>query len=49
MNDGAQLLEFVVAKGLAAGYFAAGDRVVMVYGTNLSSAQHNMIVVHEID
>jgi pyruvate kinase len=49
VDDGQKLLEHVVAQGRAAGHFSAGDRVVLVYGTGISTSRHNMVVVHQID
>jgi len=48
-NNSAALLEHVVQRGRAAGYFAEGDRLVLVSGTGLRTTRHNMIVVHELD
>ena len=49
VDKGDKLLEHVVEKGRASGTLAAGDRIVMVFGTGIRSSQHNMIVVHQID
>jgi len=49
VDQGEQLLEHVVDKGRSSGYLAAGDRVVMVFGTGIRSSRHNMIVVHQIE
>ena len=49
VERGEPLLEYVVHQGRASGYLAAGDRLVMVFGTGIRSSQHNMIVVHQID
>jgi pyruvate kinase len=49
VDQGHKLLEYVVAQGRAAGYFAAGDRVVLVYGTGIRTSRHNMVVVHQVE
>ncbi|MHC4400993.1 MAG: pyruvate kinase [Planctomycetota bacterium] len=49
VDDGGQLLEYVIERGRKAGYFSPGDRVVLVYGTGIPSSRHNMIVVHQIE
>jgi len=43
-----ELLRFVIERGRAAGHLAAGDRVVLVSGTGLSSTRHNAVIVHEL-
>jgi pyruvate kinase len=48
-HDSRQLLQFVVDKGRTEGYLSEGDRIVLVSGTGMSTSQHNMIVVHEIE
>ncbi len=49
VEQGDKLLQHVVERGRASGALAAGDRIVMVFGTGIRSSQHNMIVVHQID
>ena len=49
VDHGDELLEHVVQKGRASGSLAAGDRLVMVFGTGIRSSRHNMIVVHQIE
>jgi hypothetical protein len=49
VDKGDQLLQHVVEKGRTSGVLAAGDRIVMVFGTGIRASQHNMIVVHQID
>ncbi len=49
VEHGDKLLQHVVERGRASGALAAGDRIVMVFGTGIRSSQHNMIVVHQID
>ncbi len=49
VDDGRKLLEYVIDKGRAAGHFVAGDRVVLVFGTGITTSRHNMVVVHQID
>jgi len=49
VDDGRKLLEYVVERGRAAGHFASGDRVVLVYGTGIRTSRHNMVVVHLVD
>ncbi|NLE36581.1 MAG: hypothetical protein GX621_00990, partial [Pirellulaceae bacterium] len=47
-EDSGELLEFVTRQARDAGYLTSGDRVVLIAGTGLHVAEHNMIVVHEI-
>jgi pyruvate kinase len=49
LGDSRRLLEHLVARGREAGMLAAGDRIVLVAGTGLSTTAHNMIVVHELE
>ncbi|HLA83704.1 MAG TPA: pyruvate kinase [Thermoguttaceae bacterium] len=44
-----EMMEHVVAKAREAGYLAPGDRVVLLAGTGLKAAEHNMIVIHELE
>jgi pyruvate kinase len=44
-----KLMEYMVRRGREAGYLASGDRVVLLAGTGLRVAEHNMIVVHELE
>jgi len=48
-DDGKKLLDHVVEQGRAAGHFASGDRLVLVYGSGISTSRHNVIVVHRIE
>lgn len=43
-----QTLEQVTAWGVNSGRFTAGDRLVLVAGTGLPSAAHNLAMVHEV-
>jgi len=47
-ENSSELLEFVTRQARDAGYLTSGDRVVLIAGTGLNAAEHNMIVVHEI-
>ncbi|MCC6123379.1 MAG: pyruvate kinase [Pirellulales bacterium] len=49
VGDSAKLLEYVAAKGRDSGYFAPGDRIVLVLGTGISASRHNAIVVHQVE
>jgi len=49
VDDGEKLLEYVVERGRASGHLAAGEKVVLVSGTGLSTTRHNQIVVHLIE
>jgi len=44
-----ELMEYVVRQARAAGYVASGDRVVLLAGSGLRVAEHNMVVVHELE
>ncbi len=48
VDNPAELLEFVVERGRAAGHFDSGDLLVLVSGTGLRTTRHNAIVVHEL-
>lgn len=43
-----ELVEFAVERGRRAGYFATGDRIVVLSGTDVEGLRHNEINVHEI-
>ncbi len=47
-KDIVQTLDRVTAWGLEAGRFTSGDRLVLVAGTGLPSAAHNLAMVHEV-
>lgn len=47
-NDIVQTLEQVTAWGVNSGRFTSGDRLVLVAGTGLPSAAHNLAMVHEV-
>ena len=48
IDDWRALLTFVVARGKAAGQLAAGDRIVLLGGTELPGTHHNAVMVHEV-
>ena len=47
-KDIVQTLDQVTAWGVNSGRFASGDRLVLVAGTGLPSAAHNLAMVHEV-
>jgi pyruvate kinase len=47
-KDIVQTLEQVTAWGVNSGRFTSGDRLVLVAGTGLPSAAHNLAMVHEV-
>ncbi|GMU22133.1 MAG: pyruvate kinase [Phycisphaerae bacterium] len=42
------LLQEVVTRGQSRGWLGAGDRIVLLAGTGLTTTAHNSIVVHEV-
>jgi len=44
-----ELMDYVIGRAQAAGYLARGNRVVLLAGTGLGVAEHNIIVVHELE
>jgi pyruvate kinase len=49
VRDSAKLLGYIADLGRQSGYFAAGDRIVLVLGTGISASRHNAIVVHQVE
>jgi pyruvate kinase len=47
--DSARLLAYIADWGRDSGYFAGGDRIVLVLGTGISASRHNAIVVHQVE
>jgi pyruvate kinase len=47
-KDIVQTLDQVTAWGVQSGRFTSGDRLVLVAGTGLPSAAHNLAMVHEV-
>jgi pyruvate kinase len=47
-RDIVAMLTQVTQWGVKAGYFASGDRIVLVAGTGLRTAAHNLTIVHEV-
>jgi pyruvate kinase len=47
--DDRQLLRFILDRGRESGALSAGDRIVLLTGTGLSSSRHNAIIVHEVE
>lgn len=44
-----ELVDYVVEQGREVGYLTSGDRVVLLAGTGLHVAEHNMVIVHELE
>ncbi|MBN2216347.1 MAG: pyruvate kinase [Pirellulales bacterium] len=44
-----EVMKYVVHLGREAGYLTSGDRAVLLTGTGLKTAEHNMVVVHEVE
>jgi len=49
VSEGTGLLEFAGELGKTRGYLGAGDRIVLLGGTDLPDMYHNAITVHEVD
>jgi pyruvate kinase len=48
-DDSAELLRHVAARGRAAGLLKAGDRIVLLTGSDVDGTTRNTIQVHEVE
>ena len=47
-DDAAKLMEYIIELGKSESLLKRGDRIVMIAGTGLDVARHNLIQVHEL-